>query len=777
MSVYGYPREPEGTGDEIPPPDVPYRVTSQPVSVPNSPPPPPEPLLPPAPLLPAHPPGAPYAPSYTSSADFIPSQRQAPDVDTVRVGAPDQRSDEGDAGSGQRAETKDESDSGFQWLRPSRSNPASASATPPPPPPPAPAPPPPPVPPPTMGQPSAGASSPFGSSPAMGQPGLADRPGSGAFPVMGQPPASDIPAPMGQPPVADAGPALGSPPLADGPAFPGVTGEPADGSAEPGRPEVPPLPRRTSAYAMRSAGSASPTSVGSTSVGPAPLGSASFGSASAPVEAASGAVPTQAPAAEPVPAPEALPTSVPGPEPSSPAASPWGPPSPADAPGAGAESPGSPGIQSPEPGPAGPGQPSPTPPASVPPGSVPPASVPSGPVSPAAGDGPEIQPWDRRPLLVVIASAVVLVLIGILSGVVTATLASTPLATWHEQQQSEPDSGSGPSADPSPAGPGAGETITLSGVGDVILGSVNLGVPPNGGAGFFDGVRDALAADVVMGNLDQALSDPTGYQKCPADATDCFQLSLPPSYANVLRDGGFTLMNLANNHTYDMGQAGYANTRSALDAVGIAATGGVGEITYLTVKGVRVAVLGFSVYSYTANLNDITAAANLVRQAAAEADLVVVQMQGGAEGSDRTHVPPAGQHEIFWGEDRGDLRGFAHAVVDAGADIVFGHGPHVMRGMEFYQGRLIAYSLGNFCGYSVLSSSGWSGVGGILKVTLTRDGSWVSGQLIATEMVNGGFPALDEERRALAFVDDLSVADFGATAARIDHTTGVITAP
>jgi hypothetical protein len=140
-------------------------------------------------------------------------------------------------------------------------------------------------------------------------------------------------------------------------------------------------------------------------------------------------------------------------------------------------------------------------------------------------------------------------------------------------------------------------------------------------------------------------------------------------------------------------------------------------------------------------------------------------------------VPPAGTHEDFFGEDRGDLRGFTHAVVDAGADVVFGHGPHVMRGLEFYQGRLIAYSLGNFCGYRVLASSGWSGVGGILKVTLNRDGSWASGQLIATELVGPGTPAVDTDLRALAFVDDLSVQDFGSGAARVDHATGAITVP
>src|SRR4029453_6485763 len=146
-----------------------------------------------------------------------------------------------------------------------------------------------------------------------------------------------------------------------------------------------------------------------------------------------------------------------------------------------------------------------------------------------------------------------------------------------------------------------------------------------------------------------------------------------------------------------------------------------------------------------------------------EADLVVIQMQGGAEGSDKTHVRPG--HEIFLGEDRGDLSAFSHAVIDAGADVIFGHGPHVMRGMEFYKGRLIAYSLGNFCGYKVLSSAGFAGVGGVLKVTLTKDGSWSRGELVATEMVRGGYPAPDAEKRALAFVNNLSSDDFGANGA------------
>jgi poly-gamma-glutamate capsule biosynthesis protein CapA/YwtB (metallophosphatase superfamily) len=250
---------------------------------------------------------------------------------------------------------------------------------------------------------------------------------------------------------------------------------------------------------------------------------------------------------------------------------------------------------------------------------------------------------------------------------------------------------------------------------------------------------------------------------------------MPPHFAGVLAAGGFQLMNLANNHTNDQGSQGLKNTHDALDAAGLKSTGGVDQITLLTIKGVKVAVLGFSVYSWGANMNDTAHAVDLVKQAASQADVVVVQMQAGAEGVDKDHVKPG--HELFAGEDRGDELAFTHAVIDAGADVVFGHGPHVMRGMQFYKGRLIAFSLGNFCGYKSLNMSGYSGVGGILRVTLHKDGGWASGKLVATEMVGAGSPAIDSDLRALGFVAGLSTDDFGSTAARINQTTGEITPP
>ena len=386
----------------------------------------------------------------------------------------------------------------------------------------------------------------------------------------------------------------------------------------------------------------------------------------------------------------------------------------------------------------------------------------------------EIPPWDRRPLMVVLAGAVALVVLAVLSGMASASMFRGEPAAWQQPGTGPNDPGATPS--PGPAVPPAvEETITLSGVGDVIMGTSPSSLPPNEGAGFFDEVKAALASDLVMGNLDQPITVDTGRVKCAEGSTGCHQFYLPPSYAQRLKEGGFDLVSLANNHTHDMGAEGLRNTRTALDAAGVLHTGGVDQITTVDVKGVKVAVLGFSVYSWGQNLNKIPEAEALVRRADAEADIVVIQMQGGAEGTDKAHVRTG--TEMFLGENRGDLIKFSHAVVDAGADVVFGHGPHVMRGMEFYKGRLIAYSLGNFCGYKTLSSNGFAGVGGVLKVTLKRDGSWSRGELVPTEMVRGGYPAPDPDKRALAFVNDLSQDDFGAAGAVISTTDGTITAP
>jgi poly-gamma-glutamate capsule biosynthesis protein CapA/YwtB (metallophosphatase superfamily) len=205
----------------------------------------------------------------------------------------------------------------------------------------------------------------------------------------------------------------------------------------------------------------------------------------------------------------------------------------------------------------------------------------------------------------------------------------------------------------------------------------------------------------------------------------------------------------------------------ALEGAGLAHTGAEDQITVVEVKGIKVAVVGFSSYAGANKLNDLDQASSVVEKAAGQADLVVVQVHMGAEGSDKTRVKPG--NELFFGENRGNPIKFSKAVIDAGADVVIGHGPHVLRGMQFYKGKLIAYSLGNFAGGGkTLSSNGVLKYGAILHVSLTKDGSWAGGKLLSTYMNSAGVPTRDSSNeRGRKMVADLSADDFGDDAAKI----------
>jgi poly-gamma-glutamate capsule biosynthesis protein CapA/YwtB (metallophosphatase superfamily) len=325
---------------------------------------------------------------------------------------------------------------------------------------------------------------------------------------------------------------------------------------------------------------------------------------------------------------------------------------------------------------------------------------------------------------------------------------------------------------PAPRAPALDETVSIAAVGDIVMGSPPYGLPPDGGRSFFARVDHLIEGDVVLGNLEGTLAT-GGASKCGAGRSpNCFAFRTPPSYARWLDGAGFTVMNLANNHAFDFGEAGQRQTLAALNRRGLLHTGRPGEVTVQRVRGVRVAVLGFAAYRWASPLTDIAGARRLVRKATRQADVVVVTMHAGAEGSDRTHVRPGA--ETYLGEPRGDSMAFSHAVIDAGADLVVGHGPHVMRGMEFRKGRLIAYSMGNFAGYEVFSLGGTLSTSGVLQVTLGADGRFVSGRLRPTQIVEPGIPA--PGGRAISLVSGLSRQDFGPAAARIS-ASGTIRPP
>jgi hypothetical protein len=317
----------------------------------------------------------------------------------------------------------------------------------------------------------------------------------------------------------------------------------------------------------------------------------------------------------------------------------------------------------------------------------------------------------------------------------------------------------------SPRAPEAG-TFTFSAVGDVMMGSTpNL--PSDGGAHYFSAVASSIGADVALANLEGTLST-GGSSKCGPASTSCFAFHTPPSYAKWLRRAGFTIVNLANNHAADFGPVGQQQTLAALRAQRLRYTGRPGEIAVQTVRGIRVAVLGFAPYPWAQSLTDIPAARRLVAEARSRADVVVVTMHAGAEGVAHLHVTPG--TETFLGENRGDPIAFSHAVIDAGADLVVGSGPHVLRAIEWYRGRLIAYSLGNFGGYGAFSLGGPLSTTAILRVELRGDGRIVAARLVAAQLAGAGVPVLDRSGAAYALVRSLSRADFGSRGARISAT-------
>src|SRR6478752_1689901 len=232
-------------------------------------------------------------------------------------------------------------------------------------------------------------------------------------------------------------------------------------------------------------------------------------------------------------------------------------------------------------------------------------------------------------------------------------------------------------------------TVTLSAVGDTMLGYAGTLAPDPDT--YFDGVRPQITGDIRFANMEGTLTNQTS-GKCGANSTACYEFRVPPSWARYFKHAGFTIVSNANNHAFDFWQAGLDDTVTALDREGLAHTGRTHEITYLHVHGLIVAFIGVASYPNTGPLNDYRAARRLIQAADRHADMVVVAMHAGAEGVGAEHL--IGQDEIYEGENRGNPEAFAPMAIDAGADLIIGYSPHVLRAMQVYHHRLIAYSLG-----------------------------------------------------------------------------------
>ena len=214
-------------------------------------------------------------------------------------------------------------------------------------------------------------------------------------------------------------------------------------------------------------------------------------------------------------------------------------------------------------------------------------------------------------------------------------------------------------------------------------------------------------------------------------------------------EAGFDVLSLANNHARDFGEEGRSSSMAAIANAGMHHSGREGDFAFMQVNGLSVAFLSYAVTKNSNMMLDYELAFDTVARCAASHDIVVVTFHGGAEGAAVTHIPFA--EEEYYGEPRGDVVWFARGVVDAGADLVLGHGPHVVRGMERYKDRLIAYSLGNFATYYGISVAGIKGVAPILTATLDGDGAFVAGQIVSTVQLRPAGPSIDCAATSIEF--------------------------
>jgi hypothetical protein len=359
----------------------------------------------------------------------------------------------------------------------------------------------------------------------------------------------------------------------------------------------------------------------------------------------------------------------------------------------------------------------------------------------------------------------------LITAVVLATLAGCASAPPDESQpapepvtvtEPEPAAPAGPDIPARPAEPDKrGIRITIASVGDMMIGTdfPENHLPDDDGVGFFEAVTSALSSsDITFGNLEGVLMDGGEPVKKCSNPNACYLFRSPTRYADYFRAAGFDVMSLANNHARDFGEEGRTSTMNALAGVGIHHSGREGDFASFEVNGLKIAVLAYAVTKESNMLLDYELARTTVAGFAASHDIVMVTFHGGAEGADVTNLPFA--EEEYYGEPRGDVVMFARMVVDAGADLVMGHGPHVVRAMERYKDRLIAYSLGNFATYYGISVAGIKGIAPILFTTLDGEGRFIEGEIVSTVQIRPAGPSIDDQQRAYKLIRGLTAEDF-----------------
>ncbi|QLC26171.1 CapA family protein [Parasphingopyxis algicola] len=321
-------------------------------------------------------------------------------------------------------------------------------------------------------------------------------------------------------------------------------------------------------------------------------------------------------------------------------------------------------------------------------------------------------------------------------------------------------------------------TYTILGVGDIMMGSdwpepgMDPRVIPGGDPAMVMG--PALAAifgeaDAVFGNYEGTIHTSDEDAKTCGNPEFCYVFRSPPFHADYLRRAGFTIMSHANNHARDFGESGRTATYENLTRTGMAVAGGDRDGMRIGIQtlddGRRVALVAFGHNPGLLSVQNYARVGEMVRAADAQADIVMVSCHIGAEGARYDRVTR--ETEMYLEEDRGNPFRFARAAVDAGADIVFCHGPHIPRAVEVYQGRFIAYSLSNFWTYGRFNLRGHNGLAPVARLEVDGEGALVSADIVSARQDRPGGPYLDRSNAAAQRTAVLTARDFPESRVRI----------
>ena len=304
------------------------------------------------------------------------------------------------------------------------------------------------------------------------------------------------------------------------------------------------------------------------------------------------------------------------------------------------------------------------------------------------------------------------------------------------------------------------DTISLIAVGDIMFGTTfpdRSTMPPDDGENLLQPFTAQLQdADITFGNAEGVFLDSGGTPKGSGGNVFCFRQ--PKRYANYFTKNGFDLISIANNHMADFGEEGIKSTIATLKELPLHFAGANNyPTTTFLVRNIKVGMAAFAPHKGCVQMNDLANATAIVKKLQQECDVVIVSFHAGAEGKNATHVPK--RTEIFFGQNRGDVYKFSHAMIDAGADIVIGHGPHVARAMELYKNKFIAYSLGNFCTYGMFNLDGVSGIAPLLKIYVNEKGDFINGTVTSVKQLGEGGPLPDSSFAAFNLIKSLSATD------------------